>query len=264
MGIRTSEQLKALFLQRKEINERKKAFKPKTEKEKQDYQKQYQKQYRESHKEYAKEKSKQYRETHREFLREYYRARYHNQPKPIITDFPPPPIKTKKQLKELYSNWLQQLKEREKYLTGEALQFNQLMQISIEMGRTPMTNEQARDNYKNYVEIMHDLIEKRKSLDKDDPQREELTRKISKYNTKLCYLRKTFGNAVGEKPTFDNTPKIKTEVGQTAKAKLKEIEELAKQKIEIAKQQGNLQEIKIIEERLNIVRLRYKYSYSLS
>ena len=101
MGIRTSEQLKALFQQRKEINERKKAFKPKTEKEKQDYQREYQKQYRESHKEYAKEKSKQYREAHREFLREYYRARYHNQPKPQIIDFPPPPIKTKKDRKSV-------------------------------------------------------------------------------------------------------------------------------------------------------------------
>lgn len=268
MGIRTSEQLKALFQQRKEINERKKAFKPKTEKEKQDYQKQYQKQYRESHKEYAQQKSKQYRETHREYLNEYHKARYHNQPKPQVTDFPPPPVKTKKQVREIYANWLQELQTREQFLTSPiAIYINSLMQESIkntlQMGRNKLSDEQVQKTYNDYKSLLQDLIKQRQNLDKDDPKRQDLTRKISKLSGRLNYYRRNFQTILPKEEKQSNTPTkdLKKEINLNKKQQLRQLEEMALTKITIAKQQGNEKEAKILQERLEIIRLRAKYSY---
>ena len=263
MSIRTSEQLKALFQQRKEINERKKAFKPKTEKEKQDYQKQYQKQYRESHKEYAKEKAKQYREKHREYLKEYHKAWYHNQQKPQITDFPPPPVKTKKQVKEIYDNWLQQLQIREQYLISPiSLYINALMQESIIMGRYKLTDEQVQKRYDDYKSLLQDLIKQRQKLDLQDPKREELTRKISKISGRLRYYKTHFQTVLPiEQQMKSPTRDLKKEINQNKKQQLKQLEEMALTKITIAKQQGNEKEAKILQERLDIIRLRAKYSF---
>lgn len=200
MPIKSHEQLKKEFAERKAILERKRNFKKKTPEEIKEQQKEYQKKYRETHKEYNKIKQAEYRERNREYIREYNKAWYHNQPKPDITDFPPPPIKNKKEVNQMYINWLNNLKEREQYLTGEALQYNILMQESIK-------NIMGRNRLKASDDALNRAI-----------------------------------------------------IGQQAKKKLKEIEMKAQEKIEEAKKKGDFAEVKVIQERLEMVRLRVKYS----
>lgn len=265
--LRTSDQLKQLFEERKAINQRK-LYKQQNPFDNKQYQKEYQKKYRETHKDYAREKAKQYRETHREYLNEYYKARYHNKPKPQVTDFPPPPVKTKKQVREIYANWLQELQTREQFLTSPiAIYINSLMQESIkntlQMGRNKLSDEQVQKTYNDYKSLLQDLIKQRQNLDKDDPKRQDLTRKISKLSGRLNYYRKNFQTILPKEEKQSNTPTrdIKKEININKKQQLRQLEEMALTKITIAKQQGNEKEAKILQERLEIIRLRAKYSY---
>ena len=250
MSIRTSEQLKELFQKTKE--------KKLQEREKQkialeEYKQLYQKLYREKHREEIKQKAKIYREKNREFIRAYDKARHHKQPLPNKDDFETilPPVTSKKQVKEIYNNWLQQLRGREQYLTGEKLKYNQLMQESI-MGRNKLTYQEVKEKYNSTVEILHKLIEKRKSLPKDDPDRNTITKQISTQNAKLSKYKEIYNP---EKPI----PNInKSEFSTNAKTKLQAIEQKA---LQLMAQTTDENQIKIIKEQLEYTKLRAKYSF---
>lgn len=149
MAIRTSEQLQAMFQASRERKEQERKHK------------EAQKRYRDKHKEQERLYFALYREKNKERLRAYqaeYRKREGNREKNILYQqiyrqthkeirviddetntvkrvsetIELPPVKSKKQVKELYQKWLDNLKIRETYLTGIRLYFNQLMQKSIE------------------------------------------------------------------------------------------------------------------------------------
>lgn len=266
MALRNSDQLKAYFAERKAIAERRisnqknpEQIKQQEEKYKQ-YQKEYQKQYREKHKQEIQQKATEYRQRNKEYLREYNRRWYHNQPKPDITDFPPPPVSSKKQVNQIYSNWLNQLKEREQYLTGEALQYNILMQESI-MGRTKLSDSTAEKRYKSLTKLCAELIEKRNAMDSSNEEYNSLTRQISILSQRINYLRRAYKTVVPQKQTKKEEPKIKDYISNSQKSKFKEIKEKALKQIAEAKAAGNEKEAKTIQYQLQMTELRLKYSY---
>lgn len=256
MGLISKEKLKALFAQNKAIQERKRQRI-----------KEQQKKYREQNRELIKQKAKIYRERNREFIRKYDEAWRKKLPLPTHTEYPPPPpppFKTKKEVEEMYAKWLKELQEREPLIKGKALMFNILMQESLKnsMGRCKLTNEQIEKKYQDYKELLQELIEKRKNMALDDPNRESLTRKISATNGRLIYYKKNYSTVIPEeKKNKSKVREIKSEINKNSEQKFKEFEQKALSRIAIAKQQGNEAEVKILQERLDIVRLRVKYSF---
>lgn len=262
MALRNSDQLKAYFAERKAIAERRISNQktPEQIKQQQEKYKQYQKQYREKHKQEIQQKATEYRQRNKEYLREYHKARYHNQPKPDITDFPPPPVSSKKQVNEIYSNWLNQLKEREQYLTGEALQYNILMQESI-MGRTKLSDATAEKRYNTLTKLCAELIEKRNSMDSSNEEYNSLTRQISILSQRINYLKRAYKTVVTQKQTKKEEPRIKDYISNSQKSKFQQIKEKALKQIAEAKAAGNEKEAKTIQYQLEMTELRLKYSY---
>ena len=253
--------------QQKERNLR---LKEKEKEKKKLQQKAYLKQYREEHKEYYKEyqrnyrlqhsaelqqKAKVYRDNHREYYQEYWRDRQKGIPTKKLDTYQQPPVKSKQQAKELYQKWLQQLQEREPFLTGEQLHWNQLMQESLKqtlMGRKKLSIEQVRDKIKDLQELITDLQERRRQTT-NDAEKNDLTKKIALANGNLSTYKRRY-KSLFPKPK-EEKPLITRSI---VRNKLEEIEQKAKQMMALAKTD---EEIKVIKERLEIVRLRVKYSY---
>ena len=252
MGIRTSEQLKALFAENKAIQERKRI-------------REQQRKYREKNRELIRIKAKEYRERNRDYIRKYDEARRKNKPLPTHDEYPPqaPTFKTKKEVEEFYAKWLSQLQEREPLIKGKALTYNIIMQESLKnMGRYKLTDEQIEKRYHDYKELLQELIERRKNMAMDDPNRENITRQISATNGRLIYYRKHYSTVIPEEKKKQSTVKaVKSEINQSSRDKFKEFEQKALSRIAIARQQGNETEAKILQERLEVVRLRVKYSF---
>ena len=253
--------------QQKERNLR---LKEKEKEKKKLQQKAYLKQYREEHKEYYKEyqrnyrlqhsaelqqKAKVYRDNHREYYQEYWRNRQKGIPTKKLDDYVQPPVKSKQQVKELYQKWLQQLQEREPFLTGEHLHWNQLMQESLKqtlMGRKKLSIEQVHTKINELQELITDLQERRRQTTNDD-EKNDLTRKIALANGNLSTYKRRY-KSLFPKPK-EEKPLITRSI---VRNKLEEIEQKAKQMMALAKTD---EEIKIIEQQLYYTKLRYKYSY---
>ena len=252
--------------QQKEINLRQKE---KEEQQKKLFRKTYIKQYREEHKEYYKEyqrnyrlehsaelqqKAKVYRDNHREYYQEYWRNRQKGVPTKKLDDYVQPPVKSKKQVKELYQKWLQQLKEREPFVTGEFLKWNKLMQAAIEetlMGRRKHTMEEIKNKIDEIQELINDYETQLNTA--DEVRKNDLLSKIASARKSLaCY--KSRYKAFLPKPKEDK-PKISN---AGLKRKLNEIEQKAKVMMALAQTDD---EIRVIKERLQICRLRVKYAY---
>lgn len=125
------------------------------------------------------------------------------------------------------------------------------------MGRHRMTAEEIDEKYQDIKEMLDELKAKRDKATSDE-QRNEYTRKISKMKHNLNSFKERYINRISpvmikeekQQPTF--IPKV------TINDKLREIETRAKEMIENARTE---EERKSIEERLEAVRLRAKYSY---
>ena len=253
--------------QQKERNLR---LKEKEKEKKQLQQKAYLKQYREEHKEYYKEyqrnyrlqhsaelqqKAKVYRDNHREYYQEYWRNRQKGIPTKKLDDYVQPPVKSKQQVKEIYQKWLQQLQEREPFLTGEHLYWNQLMQNSLKetlMGRNKHTMAEIKDRILDYQERLTDLQTKLQTAGEDD--KNDLKRKIASTKVNLSKYKSSVKPRLPREHHKEPIP-----ARNAIKAKLQEIEEKAKQMMALATSDD---EIKIIEQQLYYTRLRYKYSYN--
>lgn len=215
----------------------------------------YQRNYRLQHSAELQQKAKVYRDNHREYYREYWRNRQKGIPTKKIDTYQQPPVKTKKQVKELYQKWLQQLQEREQFLTGEKLHWNQLMQNSLKqtlMGRNKLSIEQVRDKVKDLQELIADLQERRRQTTNDE-EKNDLTKKIALANGNLSTYKRRY-KSLFPKPK-EEKPLITRSV---VRNKLEEIEQKAKQMMALA---STDEERKVIEQQLYYTRLRYKYSY---
>lgn len=254
------QQQKEINLQRKEKEEQQKKLFRKTyikqyREEHKEYYKEYQRNYRLEHSAELQQKAKVYRDNHREYYQEYWRDRQKGIPTKKLDDYVQPPVKSKKQVKEIYQKWLQQLQEREPFLTGEKLLWNQLMQDSLKqtlMGRKKLSIEQVRDKVKDLQELIADLQERRRQTTNDE-EKNDLTRKIALANGNLSTYKRKY-KSLFPKPK-EEKPLITRSI---VRNKLEEIEQKAKQMMALAKTD---EEIKVIKERLEIVRLRVKYSY---
>ena len=253
--------------QQKERNLR---LKEKEKEKKKLQQKAYLKQYREEHKEYYKEyqrnyrlehsaelqqKAKVYRDNHREYYREYWRDRQKGVPTKKLDDYVQPPVKSKQQAKEIYQKWLQQLQEREPFLKGSRLKWNQLMQNSLKetlMGRNKHTMEEIKDRIIEYQERLTDLQTKLQTAGEDD--KNDLKRKIASTKVNLSKYQSRVKPRLPREHHKEPIP-----ARNAIKAKLQEIEQKAKQMMALATSDD---EIRVIKERLEICRLRVKYSYN--
>ena len=125
------------------------------------------------------------------------------------------------------------------------------------MSRHRMTAEEIDEKYQDIKEMLDELKAKRDKATSDE-QRNEYTKKISKMRHNLNSFKERYINRISpvmikeekQQPTF--IPKV------TINDKLREIETRAKEMIENARTE---EERKSIEERLEAVRLRAKYSY---
>lgn len=254
------QQQKEINLQRKEKEEQQKKFFRKTyikqyREEHKEYYKEYQRNYRLQHSDELQQKAKVYRDNHREYYREYWRNRQKGIPTKKLDDYVQPPVKSKQQVKELYQKWLQQLQEREPFLTGEHLKWNQLMQNSLKetlMGRNKHTMEEIKDRIVEYQERLTDLQTKLQTAGEDD--KNDLKRKIASTKVNLSKYQSRVKPRLPREHHKEPIP-----ARNAIKAKLQEIEQKAKQMMALATSD---EEIKIIKERLEICRLRVKYSYN--
>jgi len=215
----------------------------------------YQRNYRLQHSAELQQKAKVYRDNHREYYQEYWRNRQKGIPTKKLDDYVQPPVKSKKQAKELYQKWLQQLKEREPFVTGEKLHWNQLMQDSLKqtlMGRKKLSIEQVRDKVKDLQELIADLQERRRQTT-NDAEKNDLTKKIALANGNLSTYKRKY-KSLFPKPK-EEKPLITRSI---VRNKLEEIEQKAKQMMALA---STDEERKVIEQQLYYTRLRYKYSY---
>lgn len=216
----------------------------------------YQRNYRLQHSAELQQKAKVYRDNHREYYREYWRNRQKGIPTKKLDTYQQPPVKSKKQVKEIYQKWLQQLQEREQFLTGEKLHWNQLMQESLKqtlMGRNKLSIEQVHDKINDLKELIADLQERRRQTTNDE-EKNDLTRKIALANGNLSTYKRKY-KSLFPKPK-EEKPLITRSI---VRNKLEEIEQKAKQMMALAKTD---EEVKVIKERLEICRLRVKYSYN--
>lgn len=225
--LRTKEQLKLFFQQRKEINQRKREAEAKR---------------KEKNKQLFLQKPKVYR-------------------KPIKVYQPqesPPPIKTKQQVKQLYEDWLINLIKREQLIKNKtALMFNAFMQESLKnMGRPSLKIEQIEQLQEKYQELLQDLLKRRKQS-KDQKEKDELTRQISTTTGRLRYYNSRLGLTTKKEEPNNN---IKKQLILNQKQQFNLLKEKALSQIAIAKQKGDMKEAKVLTERLEIISLRYKYS----
>lgn len=207
MSIRTSQQLQQLFQKSKEEKEKQALEKQEIRKLKE---KEYQREYRLKHREerrlyqtayrltersleYQKQYQATYRETHKEEAREY-QQQYRNNDllKPTGEEtISQPPVKTKKQVKKIYQQWLDNLKNREPYLEGYKLYLNKLMQTSIEkeliMGRKKKTT--PTEEIKVPVKTSFQRLEEKAKILMEQAQTVEEKKKIEEqlYYAKLRY-----------------------------------------------------------------------------
>ena len=226
MPIRTSEQLKLLFKQRKEINQRKREAEAKR---------------KEKNKQLFLQKPKVYR-------------------KPIKVYQPQesqPPIKTKQEVKQLYEDWLINLIKREQLIKNKtALMFNAFMQEVIKnMSRPSLKTEQIEQLQEKYKELLEDLLKRRKES-KDPVEKNELTRQISSTTGRLRYYNSRLG-LKEEKPKETNT--IKKQLILNKKQQFNLLKEKALSQIAIAKQKGDITEAKVLTEQLYYAKLRISY-----
>lgn len=125
------------------------------------------------------------------------------------------------------------------------------------MGRHRLTVEEIDEKYQDIKEMLGELKAKRDKATSDE-QRNEYTKKISKMKHNLNSFKERYINRISpvmikeekQQPTF--IPKV------TINDKLREIETRAKEMMKNARTE---EERKSIEERLEAVRLRAKYSY---
>ena len=125
------------------------------------------------------------------------------------------------------------------------------------MGRQRLTTEQVTEKYQNLKDILDYLKEKRAEAPNDDIKN-ELTRKISAAKKNLQGFKRQYVDRL--------TPEIKKQERQpkqplprlTLNARMRQIEDKAKLLLE---QASTEEERNSIKERLEAVRLRFKYSY---
>lgn len=225
--LRTKEQLKLLFQERKEINQRKRESEAKR---------------KEKNKQLFLQKPKVYR-------------------KPIKVYQPqesPPPIKTKQEVKQLYEDWLINLIKREQLIKNKtALMFNAFMQESLKnMGRPSLKLQEIEQLKDKYQELLQDLLKRRKES-KDQKEKDELTRQISTATGRLRYYNTRLGLTTKKEEPNNN---IKKQLILNQKQQFNLLKEKALSQIAIAKQKGDIKEAKVLTERLEIISLRYKYS----
>ena len=216
--------------------------------------KDYQQRYREAHREELRERQRQYREEHQEYYKDYWHNRWIGEPLPNVNDYQRPPVKNKEEERAVYEKWLKLLKLREPFLNDDRLYFNHLMQAEIErklMARTKLTIEQIKDRYGELQERLEHLQKDRAKLT-NDAEINAYTRAISKAKANLANFKSNHSDVLEGKKPKQHLPKT------PLKTKLQQIEEKAKKLIANAKDD---KEKKMWEERLMIVKLRYKYSY---
>lgn len=125
------------------------------------------------------------------------------------------------------------------------------------MGRQRLTTEQVTEKYQNLKDILDYLKEKRADSNSDE-EKNEYTKKISAAKKNLQGFKRQYVDRL--------SPEIKQQERQpkqplprlTLKARMRSIEDKAKLLLE---QASTEEEKKSIKERLEAVRLRYKYSY---
>lgn len=127
------------------------------------------------------------------------------------------------------------------------------------MSRKRLTTEEITEKYQNLKDILDYLKEKRAEAPNDDIKN-ELTRKISAAKKNLQGFKRQYMDRL--------TPEIKKQEQSptkpiiqkptTLKARMRAIEDKAKLLLE---QASTEEEINSIKERLEAVRLRFKYSY---
>lgn len=125
------------------------------------------------------------------------------------------------------------------------------------MSRKRLTTEEITEKYQNLKDILDYLKEKRTEAPNDDIKN-ELTRKISAAKKNLQGFKRQYMDRL--------SPEIKQQERQpkqplpklTLNARMRQIEDKAKLLLE---QASTEEEKKSIKERLEAVRLRYKYSY---
>ena len=125
------------------------------------------------------------------------------------------------------------------------------------MSRKRLTTEEITEKYQNLKDILDYYKEKRTEAPNDDIKN-ELTRKISAAKKNLNNFKRQYVDRL--------SPEIKQQERQpkqplprlTLNARMRQIEDKAKLLLE---QASTEEEKKSITERLEAVRLRYKYSY---
>lgn len=125
------------------------------------------------------------------------------------------------------------------------------------MGRPRLTAEQVTEKYQNLKDIL-DYYKEKKTEAPNDEIKNELTRKISAAKKNLNNFKRQYMDRL--------SPSIKQQERQpkqplprlTLHARMRQIEDKAKLLLE---QASTEEEKKSIKERLEAVRLRYKYSY---
>lgn len=125
------------------------------------------------------------------------------------------------------------------------------------MSRKRLTTEEITEKYQNLKDILDYYKEKRADSNSDE-EKNEYTKKISAAKKNLNNFKRQYVDRL--------SPEIKQQERQpkqplprlTLKARMRSIEEKAKLLLE---QASTEEEKKSITERLEAVRLRYKYSY---
>lgn len=125
------------------------------------------------------------------------------------------------------------------------------------MSRKRLTTEEITEKYQNLKDILDYYKEKRADSNSDE-EKNEYTKKISAAKKNLNNFKRQYMDRL--------TPEIKKQEKQpkqplprlTLKARMRQIEDKAKQLLE---QASTEEERKSIKERLEAVRLRFKYSY---
>lgn len=279
MAVRTSQQLQQLFQKSKEEKEKQALERKELKKIKN---RENQKKYRETHREEIKLSQALYRAKNKEKLNAYqaeyrqkeenrlksiqYQEQYRKKRKDLLkpTDEEvtlQPPVKTKKQVKEIYQKWLKNLQDKQPYLTGFKLYCNQLMQKSLEnelfMGRRKLTIQEIKDKYQTMTDNYASLKQKRKQS-----QTNEEIKEINEQLEKVKILVYNFKSRYSRELKEEKTPAEKINehiiINSKKQQTLQNIEQKAK---ELLNSTTDPKERKSIEERLYYTRLRYKYAF---
>ena len=125
------------------------------------------------------------------------------------------------------------------------------------MGRHRLTTEEVSDKYQDLKDTL-DYYKQKRADSNSDEEKNEYTKKISAAKKNLNNFKRQYVDRLTpEIKKQEQTPRIPIPT-TTLKARMRSIEEKAKLLLE---QASTEEERKSITERLEMVRLRFKYSY---